>query len=83
MDKKFCRNCDVNKSINEFHNDRTTKDGKRWCCKECVKKVYPRKDRKCVFCKEIKSLTNFENKDRTCNTCRRNKLKRRKSGRCC
>ncbi|MCK4668289.1 hypothetical protein KAU33_16170 [Candidatus Dependentiae bacterium] len=35
---KRCYKCHETKSLDEFHNRKTTKDGKDWLCKECSKK---------------------------------------------
>jgi hypothetical protein len=90
MENKFCSKCENEKLINEFYNDRTKKDGKQSCCKECKKIYYQpvKLDRKCVHCNEIKSITKFENKGRICVDCienvtEQNKTKRRKSDRVC
>jgi len=34
-DFKICPKCNLNKSKDEFHSDRSSKDGLSWSCKEC------------------------------------------------
>lgn len=36
--EKRCSMCKQVKNINEFYNQRSTKDGKAYCCKDCAKK---------------------------------------------
>ena len=35
---KKCSRCQTTKSLESFHNDKNTKDGKAWNCKECATK---------------------------------------------
>jgi hypothetical protein len=37
---KHCGKCDADKPLDEFHNNKTTKDGKAWVCKGCMKKYW-------------------------------------------
>ncbi len=37
--RKICSKCKIEKEINEFHNRKSTKDGKRSDCKECFKQI--------------------------------------------
>jgi superfamily II helicase len=34
---RVCIKCGIEKSLDDFHNDRTKAQGKRYICKECVK----------------------------------------------
>lgn len=38
METKICNICNINKKIEEYHKDKTKKDGHRNKCKECSKK---------------------------------------------
>tara|TARA_R110002074_G_scaffold26105_1_gene77056 strand:+ start:41 stop:727 length:687 start_codon:yes stop_codon:yes gene_type:complete len=43
MDTKVCSKCGVEKALCEFYNNKNTKDGKSYECKECIKqqnKIY-------------------------------------------
>lgn len=39
MKNKICTTCKEEKKINQFHKDRTNKDGRDYTCKDCNKKA--------------------------------------------
>jgi len=39
MDKKICKKCKVEKSVNKFHLDKSRRDGRFVYCNECVRKL--------------------------------------------
>jgi hypothetical protein len=40
--KKYCKGCDQDKPLDAFNKDRTSPDGKRYLCKICSRKYYPK-----------------------------------------
>jgi len=41
MKKKRCSCCEARKPLDDFNNDKTTKDGKKYQCRDCTKKNRP------------------------------------------
>jgi hypothetical protein len=61
---KTCSKCKQTKSLNQFHIDKTTKDGHRADCKECrsKKKIIIKKlvrTKQCNRCNQLKPLSAF------------------------
>lgn len=54
---KTCSKCKIEKSMDMFGKDIKTKDGKFWCCRECVKK----KNKKYLNSKVGKHIAYFHN----------------------
>lgn len=57
MPRKKCSRCQLEKPLNQFYNNKRTKDGKSYTCKECcvVKPLYHGKStkKKCLKCLKI------------------------------
>ena len=76
METKYCSLCNTNKSIEEFEIHKSTKDGRRYCCRDCKKEVAkkyrnPKKARELQFRKKY-NITLDE----------RNKLSKKQNGKC-
>ena len=39
METKICPKCKIEKTKNDFYTSKSSKDGLRWQCKECEKKI--------------------------------------------
>lgn len=91
---KTCCRCKENKSLENFHCNKYSKDGHEWACKPCrsedsKKKLQKKKEnlvipvnKQCIECKEIKSTIEFwksiSGRDGLTNLCRICYMQRRK-----
>lgn len=79
---KYCKGCDLDLSLEHFTNDKSTKDGKSFYCKECKKKSNNKKigkfTRECPDCKDIieykleKSANKAMESNSKCRKCNQN-----------
>lgn len=59
---KICTKCKEEKSLNDFSNDKSKKDGKYPSCNKCKYGNLPNKNiqiKKCILCDKNKSIINF------------------------
>ena len=96
---KKCNKCGLEKELTEFRKDPARKDGHRGICLVCfreqtklnIEKLRSRKylpeikEKKCCYCKELKSINNFDknysrydNYSTGCKSCRAKRLKHKK-----
>jgi len=84
MDNKICTTCKIEKSLNEFHKYKNSKDGHTHRCKLCVsrKTKHSGEEKTCSLCKTTKLLVEFYNrkngkmgKSSVCKICQNENLK--------
>lgn len=71
---KKCSKCKKNKQLNEFGKDKTSKDGFKYQCKQCVNNFARNRSRKktfftCESCKITKEVDFYSGKKRKTNLC--------------
>ena len=64
MELKKCLSCNKNLTLNEFHKDKSRKDGHRERCKECRCKLPKVVYKNCVACGDEITITNASAKQR-------------------
>lgn len=70
---KTCNKCGIQKNIDDFHNDKYQKDGKKFSCKVCEnnkpKQVIKKTNFTCEECGITKQVDIYTNKKRKSNFC--------------
>lgn len=70
---KICTKCKIQKSLDEFHNDKYQKDGKKFSCKVCEnnkpKQIIKKTNFTCEGCGITKQIDIYKNKNRKSNFC--------------
>jgi 5-methylcytosine-specific restriction endonuclease McrA len=69
--EKICATCKINKDVNEFHKDKSYKDGYKYSCKECLRNAleerirlgYDKKDYIKKYYIKNKDKVNKQNRD--------------------
>ena len=75
---KECNTCNIEKTLEDFYNDKTTKDGKTRSCKECITAYRDKnKEKNKLYQRELRKLNNEKVKE-TRNKSYRNTDPRRK-----
>lgn len=64
MELKTCLSCNKDLPLNEFHKDKSRKDGHREKCKDCRCKLPKTVHKKCVACGDSFTITNPNAKQR-------------------
>ncbi len=70
---KICTKCKIEKNTDEFYNDKSTKDGKKFSCKKCEnskpKQIIKKTCFTCAYCGVVKEVDIYTNKKRKSNFC--------------